>query len=171
LPQCSQGRDSGCAPSDDRESIERNGWAFPYKPVHGSLERVAHMAQGCVSLTGDRCQGRGNPVRQRAPESRTGSAWLGLLYSKVVCVNVFKLEFRGVYKRRHDNTPCPRMLPIRYGGCLLRSKPVRRHWCGVEGGTVLKCQLHHLSKVNMHPDDQKEKLIVFIISRKNINRY
>src|SRR5262245_26859916 len=115
---------------------------LPYEPVDGCLEWVAHTARRRMPLTRRRGQIRGDPVRQRAPESRTGPARLGHLYSKVVCFNVFNLEFMGINDSGHGVPPWPRMLPIRYGGCLLRSKPVHKYWCGVEGGTVLN---YHLS--------------------------
>src|SRR3989442_11185853 len=73
------------------------------------------------------CTGQvlGDLVHQRVPEPRTGSAWLGPLYSNLVCskfmcVDIFD-KFRVVKNGWHGNTPCPRMLPIKYGGCLLRS--------------------------------------------------
>src|SRR5262245_9000004 len=94
-----------------------------------------------MPLTRRRGQVRDDPVRQRAPESQTRAACLRHLYSKVACFDMFNLEFRGINDDRHSVPPCPRMLPIWYGGCLLRSKPVHKHWCGVEGGTVLNFHL------------------------------
>src|SRR5712692_4615622 len=91
---------------------------------------------GCLYLgTGDRAKGRRAvmPVdvwprymlHQCTPESWMGSARLGPLYSQsvwsqFVCFDVFN-EFRGVKNGWHGDTPCLRMLPIGYGGCLLRS--------------------------------------------------
>ena len=84
--------------SDDREGQESEGWVLPYEPVHRCLEWVARAARGCLPRVWHRGQVLGDPVRQRAPESRTGSAWLGPLYSKVICFDVFD-EFRGVKNR------------------------------------------------------------------------
>src|SRR5712691_4264346 len=84
-------------------------------------------------------------MRQRAPESRRGSAWLGpldSLYRKDVCFNVFN-EFMGVKNGWHGDTPCPKMLPMRMGAASCGAGQYRRHWCGVEGGTVLKNHFSH----------------------------
>src|SRR5215813_12938829 len=113
-----------------------------YEPIHGCLELPGPAARRRLLLTWHSGQVHGDPLHQRAPESRAGSACLRRLYSKVVCFDVFKLKLMGIYDSWHSVPPCPRMLPIQYGGCLLRSKPVHRHWCGVEGGTVLN---YHLS--------------------------
>ena len=74
-------------------------------------------------------------VRQHAPESRMGLAGLGLLYRKVVCFDVCNLEFRGVYNRRHDNTPCPRILPMSMGAASCGASQCAGKVCSVEGGT------------------------------------
>ena len=113
---------------DDREGIGSEGRVFAYQPIHGGLKRAAHRAHVRVPLTARRGHVLSDLVGQRAPEARTGTTRLtplDRLYRKVVCFNVFNFEFRGVHNRRHDNTPCPRMLPIEYGGCLLRSNQCR----------------------------------------------
>ncbi len=79
--QCSRDETTGAAPSDDSEGIDSDGGMLPYEPVHRCLERAGHAARGRLLRAGRRGQVRGDPVRQRTPESRTGSAWLGLLYS------------------------------------------------------------------------------------------
>src|SRR5262249_23611004 len=58
----------------------------------------------------------GHLVRQRTPESWTGSAWLRqlALYGKVVCFDILS-QFRGVHNRRHNDSPCPWLLPMRMG--------------------------------------------------------
>ena len=82
------------------------------------------------------------PCASVAPESRTGSACLGPFSIVRSCVSTCSISSSGVSMTDgHGVPPCPRMLPIRYGGCLLRSKPVHKHWCGVEGGTVLNYHL------------------------------
>ena len=102
---------------------------LPYEPVHGDLERAGHAARRCLSHTWRMGQVLGDLVRERAPEPRTGSAWLGpiysqFVYSKLMSFNVFD-EFWGVKNGWHGDTPCLRMLPIGYGGCLLRSSQYR----------------------------------------------
>ena len=157
-----RGRSGGCAPSDERKGIDREGRGLPYEPVHGCLDWPARAARRC------RGQVRGDRVRQRAPEAWMGSAWLGQLslYRKVVCFDVFT-QFRGVHNRRHDITPCPRMLPIGYGGCLLRSTPVRRH--GVRRRGRDSPQRSSSVRGIMTHSVKEEKLIVFIFVRNNSN--
>src|SRR5262249_9996441 len=97
----------GAALSDERKGIDREVWVLPYQPVHGSLERARCAARRHRALACHRDQVSGDLVRPRAPESRTGSAWLGVLYHlywKVVCFNIFN-QFRVVHNRRHDNPP------------------------------------------------------------------
>jgi hypothetical protein len=157
------GRSGGCAPSDERKGIDREGRGLPYEPVHGCLDWPARAARRC------RAQVRGDCVRQRAPESWTGSAYLGPLesfYGKVVCFDVFT-QCRGVHHRRHDITPCPSMLPIGYGGCLLRSTPVRRH--GVRRRGRDSPQRSSSVRGIMTHSVKREKLIVFIFFRNNNN--
>jgi len=115
----------GVVLSDDRQSEGREGGIFPCEPVHGCLERTVHATRGRLARA--RCVGQvpGDPVREQAPESWTGVACLGALYSqfvwrRFVYCDVFD-EFRGVKNGWHGDTPCLRMLPIGYGGCLLRS--------------------------------------------------
>ena len=138
-----RGRSGGCAPSDERKGIDREGRGLPYEPVHGCLDWPARAARRC------RGQVRGDRVRQRAPESWTGSAYLGPLesfYGKVVCFDVFT-QCRGVHHRRHDMTPCPRMRPIAYGGCLLRStaSTQKQRAASREGqsSTIIICQRNY----------------------------
>jgi hypothetical protein len=160
-----RGRSGGCAPSDERKGIDREGRGLPYEPVHGCLDWPARAARRC------RGQVPGDRVRQRAPESWTGSAYLGPLesfYCKVVCFDVFT-QFRGVHNRRHDITPCPRMLPIGYGGCLLRSTPVRRH--GVRRRGRDSPQRSSSVRGIMTHSVKKEKLIAFIFIRNNNNEW
>jgi hypothetical protein len=136
---------------------------LPYEPVQGGLDWPARAARRC------RGQVRGDCVRQRAPESWTGSAYLGPLesfYCKVVCFDVFT-QFRGVHHRRHAITPCPSMLPIGYGSCLLRSTPVRRH--GVRRRGRDSPQRSSSVRGMMTHSVKKEKLIVFILIRNNNN--
>ena len=93
--QCSWDETTDAAPSDDSEGEDREGRTLPCEPVHGCLERAMRAARRRVPLTWHRGQVLGHPVRERAPESRTGSACLGPLYSKVMCFDVFD-TFRGV---------------------------------------------------------------------------
>ena len=154
---------SGCAPSDERQGIDREKRVLPYEPVHGCLDWPARAARRC------RGQVRGDRVRQRAPESWTSSAWLGPLESfscKVVCFDVCT-QFRGVSNRRHDITPCPTMLPIVSGGCLLRSTPIRRH--GVRRRGRDSPQRSSSVRGIMTHSVKKGKLIVFILIRNNNN--
>jgi hypothetical protein len=128
---------SGYAPSDERKGIDRESRVLPYEPVHGCLGWPARAARRC------RGQVPGDRVRQRAPESWTGSAWLRpleRLYDKVVCFTVLN-QFRGVHHRWHTITPCPKMPPLGYGGGLLHSTRCVGTACGVEGGTVLTSAL------------------------------
>jgi len=128
--------------SDDREGEGSEGWVLPCEPVHGCLERAIRAARRRLPLTWRMGQVRGDPVCERAPESRTGSAGVGLLYSQsvwgqFVYFDVFD-EFRGVKNRWHGDTPCLRMLPIhKVWGLPPAEQPVHRHWCGVGRGTVL----------------------------------
>ena len=127
--------------SEDREDQGSEGWVLPHEPVHGGLKRAGRAIRGRLARAWRRGQGLSQPVYQRAPESLTGSAWLGLLYcqsvwSQFVCFDIFD-AFRGVKNGWHGHTPCPRMLPIQVWGLPLAGQPVRRYWCGVEGGTVL----------------------------------
>jgi hypothetical protein len=48
------------------------------------------------------------------------------------------------------------------GGLSLAEQPGCRHWCGVEGGTVLSPKNPSLLKKNIRYHSSKEKLIVFI---------
>jgi hypothetical protein len=54
------------------------------------------------------------------------------------------------------------------GGCLLAEQAVYRHWCGVEGGTVLSDHSASLQG-NIGYHVAKAKLIVFIDGSKNGN--
>jgi len=112
-------------PSDDREGEGSEGGMLSYELVHRHLERAVRAAWGHLARARCAGQGLGHPVYQRAPESWTGATGLRPLYrqfvgSKFVCFDVVD-EFRGVKNGWHGDTPCFRMLPIRYGGCLLRS--------------------------------------------------
>ena len=116
----------GAVPSDNREGEESEGEMLPYELVHGCLARPVRAARRRVPLMGYIGEVLGDPVCQRAPGSWTGSAWLGRLYSQFVCFNGFN-QFRGVYNRRHDHPPCPRMLPMRMGAASCGARPYRRH--------------------------------------------
>ena len=156
--------------SDDSEDQGSEGWVLSYEQVHGGLERTWRATRGRLARAWRMGQVLGQPVYQRAPESRTGSAWLGLLYrqsvwSQFVCFDIFD-AFRGVKNGWHSDTPCPRMLPIQVWGLPLAGQPVRRYWCGVEGGTVLSVRFiiavrkypssHFKNKTNyFHKDERK----------------
>ena len=106
--------------SDGREGEDRDPRVLQYEPVHGCLKRVVRAARVHLPLIRHRGQVLGHLVRQCAPESWMGSACTGLLYMKIMCFDLFD-AFRGVKNGWHGDTPCLRMLPIGYGGCLLRS--------------------------------------------------
>src|SRR5437764_14739073 len=126
---------TGTAPSDDSEGIDSEGRVLPCEPVHRCLERAAPVARRHMPLTWRRDQVRGDPMRQRPPESWRGLVCLGPLYVEVEVFDVFP-AFRGVNHSGHGVPPCPRMPSIGHGGCLLRSTPVCRHWRR-RGGAVL----------------------------------
>ena len=135
-------------PPDDGEGEDREGWMLPCEPVHGCLKRAGHATQRRLAHAWCMSQVRGDPMCQRAPESRTGSAWLGPLYAKIVCSQFVCFDifdaFRGVKNGWHGDTPCSRMLPV--WGCLLRSSQYGRYWCDVGRGTVLNLVFSHLCK-------------------------
>jgi hypothetical protein len=54
------------------------------------------------------------------------------------------------------------------GGLSLAEQPGCRHWCGVEGGTVLSYNSISLEE-NIRHGSSKAKLIVFINGSKNVN--
>jgi hypothetical protein len=62
-----------------------------------------------------------------------------MLAGQVVEVNVVN-TFRGLNDRGHGDTPSRRIFLIR-AGLPLAEQPVCRHWCGVEGETVLNPKL------------------------------
>ena len=65
--------------SEDGEGEEREGGMLLDEPVHGGLERAARPGHRRVPRMRRRDQRRSDPVRQGAPESRTGSPSLGPL--------------------------------------------------------------------------------------------
>jgi hypothetical protein len=154
--------------SDESERIDSEIRVLTNEPVHGCLVWVAHVADAFVPCRWRRGEVPSDLMHQRAPESRTGSVWLRSrcsLYRKVVYFNVFN-QFRGVHNRRHNMTPCPRMLPIVYGGCLLRSTLMRRHSVRRRGRD--SPQQSSVRGIMTH-SVIKEKLIVFIKIRKKSN--
>ncbi len=132
--RCAGDEATEAAPSEESEGAESERWVLPCDAVHGHLERAGCAARGRVPLTWRRGQVCGDLVRQRAPESWTGSAWLGSLYRKVVCVEVFKLKFRGINDSGHSKTPCPRMLPMSMGAASCGAhQALARHAASREG--------------------------------------
>ena len=80
--------------SDDREGQDSEGWVLSYEPVHGCLKRAVRATQRRLAHAWRAGHELGDLVRERAPESRMGSARLGPLYSKLVysqfvCFDVF----------------------------------------------------------------------------------
>ena len=84
-----------------------------------------------------------------------------------MCFDVFN-EFRGVKNGWHGDTPCLRMLPIGYGGCLLRSIQYGGTGAASGEGQSSMCVLSSLQESIPH-HGAKEKLIVFIKIRKKSN--
>jgi hypothetical protein len=157
------GRRGGYCPSDDGEGEERQGGILLDEPVHRCLERAARAGRRRVSRMGRRGQIRGDPVCQGAPASRTGSPCLGPCARKGKCFDMVVVG--GVYHRRHHTTPCPSMLSIRHGGCLLRTCQSAGTG-GVEEGQSSLCSLIMKKYPFLY---QKRKTIIFMVSIKKNN--
>jgi hypothetical protein len=158
------GRRGGYCLSDDGEGEERQGGILLDEPVHRCLERAARAGRRRVSRMGRRGQIRGDPVCQGAPASRTGSPCLGPCARKGRCFDMVVVG--GVYHRRHHTTPCPSMLSIRHGGCLLRTCQSAGTG-GVEEGQSSLCSLIMKKYPFLY---QKRKTIIFIVSIKKSNK-
>jgi hypothetical protein len=78
-------------------------------------------------------------------------------------------ECSGGKNRWHGDTPCPRMRVYKIWGLPPAGQPVRRHWSGVEGRTVLHASFI-MSKKSIGHGVAKVKLIVVIKNRKKSNR-
>ena len=66
--------------SEDTEDQGSEGRVLPQEPVDGGLKRAGPTRRGRLARAWRRGQVLGQPVYQRAPAARPGSAWLGLRY-------------------------------------------------------------------------------------------
>ena len=117
---------AGTTPLDHGEGKDREGGSLPDESVHRRLERAGRAAQRRMPLTWHWGQVRDERVCQGAPESRTKSLCLRLL--ALTGLGFDTVVVAGVYHRRYDATPCPRMLLMVKGNDLSQRTPVRRHW-------------------------------------------
>ena len=118
--RCSGVKATDATLSDESEGVERDRWVFPCEPVHGCLERVVHPGRGRLPRAWRAGHVPNQPVGQgpQTPVMRVTYLWL--LCGEVRRFDVFN-EFRRGKNQWHGDTPCPRMLPMWHGGCLLRS--------------------------------------------------